>query len=274
MTTAARCACTQDRCTDTKAPNGCQASNSPRPKHPATGRHEAMTSTESSGNNTARPTPSAPESTSASVPRFSRAERMIHRTTAILMTVCILTAAVLYNGSIAVPVGHRHLIELIHVYCGFALPIPMLLGILSFAYRADLRRLGRFTPADRRWLRTRTRRDGTITVGKFNAGQKLNASLASGSILVLLGTGVLMYFVKLAPLPWRSGATFVHDWFSLALGLLVVGHVIFALKDPEARRGMRTGSVSRAWARTEHAGWLHDPESAAATESAAEVPEK
>jgi len=233
-----------------------------------------MTSTGSSGDKAARPTPSAPESASASVSRFSRAERMIHRTTAILMTACIVTAAVLYNGWISIAVGHRHLVELIHVYCGFALPVPMLLGILSFAYRADLRRLGRFAPADYRWLRTRARRDGTITVGKFNAGQKLNASLSSGSILVLLGTGVLMYFVRLAPLPWRSGATFVHDWFSLALGLLVVGHVIFALKDPEARHGMRTGSVSRSWARTEHAGWLRDLESAAATESAAEVPEK
>ena len=233
-----------------------------------------MTSTEPSGNNAARPTPSAPEPASASVPRFSLAERMIHRTTAILMTVCILTAAVLYNGFLAVPVGHRHLVELIHVYCGFALPLPMLLGLLSFAYRADLRRLGRFTPADHRWLRSRTRRDETITVGKFNAGQKLNASLACGSILVLLGTGVLMYFVRLAPLPLRSGATLMHDWFSLALGLLIVGHVVFALKDPEARRGMRTGSVSRAWARIEHAGWLHELESAAGTESAAEVPEK
>ena len=233
-----------------------------------------MPSTEPSGDSGAGSTPSGPEPTSASVPRFSRAERMVHRTTAILMTTCILTAAVLYNGAIAVQVGHRHLVELIHVYCGFALPVPMLLGILSLAYRADLRRLGRFTPADRRWLRSRTRRDGTITVGKFNAGQKLNASLACGSILVLLGTGVLMYFVWLAPLPWRSGATFVHDWFALALGLLLVGHVIFALKDPEARRGMRTGSVSRSWARTEHAGWLHDLETAAAAESAAEVPEK
>jgi len=177
-----------------------------------------MPSTESSGSNTARPAPSA------SVPRFSRAERVIHRTTAILMTMCILTAAVLYNGFLSVPVGHRRLVELIHVYCGFALPVPMFLGILSFAYRADLRRLGRFTPADRRWLRTRARRDGTITVGKFNAGQKLNASLACGSILVLLGTGVRMYFV----------------W----------------------------------WARTEHAGWLHELDSAAATESPAEVPEK
>jgi formate dehydrogenase subunit gamma len=233
-----------------------------------------MPSTEPSGDNTERLTPAAPESASASVPRFSRAERMIHRTTAILMTACILTAAILYNGPISILVGHRHLVELVHVYCGFALPLPMFLGIVSFAYRADLRRLSRFTPADRRWLRTRTRRDGTIIVGKFNAGQKLNGSLACGSILVLLGTGVLMYFVGFAPLPWRSGATFVHDWFSLALGLLVVGHVVFAMKDPEARRGMRTGSVSRSWARTEHAGWLSDLESAAATESAAEVPEK
>ena len=224
-----------------------------------------MPSTEPFGSNTP---------VSASVPRFSRAERVIHRTTAILMTVCILTAAVLYNGPISILVGHRHLVELIHVYCGFALPVPMLLGTASFAYRADLRRLGHFTPADRRWLRRRARRDGTVTVGKFNAGQKLNASLACGSILVLLGTGVLMYFVGLAPLPWRSGATFVHDWFALAVGLLVVGHVFFALKDPEARRGMRTGLVSRSWARTEHAGWLHDLDSAAVAEPAAESPEK
>jgi formate dehydrogenase subunit gamma len=198
---------------------------------------------------------------------------MVHRTTAILMSACLLTAAVLYNGPIAIVVGHRHLVELIHVYCGFALPVPMLAGLVSFAYRADLRRLGRFSPADRRWLRTRKRRDGTIVVGKFNAGQKLNASLACGSIFVLLGTGVLMYFVGLAPLPWRSGATFVHDWFALALGLLVIGHVFFALKDPEARLGMRTGSVSRAWASAEHAGWLHDLERTAATKPAAEEPD-
>ena len=227
-----------------------------------------MPSTEPSGNR------AAPSTSSASVLRFTLAERMIHRSTAILMTVCILTAAILYNGFLAVPIGHRHLVELIHVYCGFALPIPMSLGILSLAYRADLRRLGRFTPADRRWLRTRSRRDGAIIVGKFNAGQKLNASLACGSIIVLFGSGLLMYFVGLAPLPERSGATFVHDWFALGLGLLVVGHVAFALKDPEARRGMRTGWVPRWWARAEHAGWLDELDNAAAAESAAETPGK
>jgi hypothetical protein len=45
----------------------------------------------------------------------------------------------------------------------------------------------------------------------------------------------------LVRLPLRTGATFVHDWFALGLGLLVPGHVYFALKDRQALREMRTG---------------------------------
>jgi formate dehydrogenase subunit gamma len=192
------------------------------------------------------------------IPRFGRAERIVHRTFAALTLVCIATAAILYNGSLSIWVGHRHTIELIHVYCGFALPVPIVLGLVSRAYRADLSRLNRFAPSDWRWLRSRTRRDGTIRVGKFNAGQKLNASLTAGATLVLLGTGTLMYFVGLVRLSWRTGATFTHDWFAIALGLLVVGHIYLAVKDPEARRGMRTGRVATDWAREEHAEWVDD----------------
>jgi len=195
-----------------------------------------------------------------SLRRFSRAERAVHRTVAVLMLVCILTAALLYNGSLAIAVGHRRLVELIHVYAGFALPAPMLLGVISAAYRADLHSLNRFTPSDWRWLRRRRRRDGSIRVGKFNAGQKLNASLSSGAILVLLGTGILMYFPSLVRLSWRTGATFVHDWFALGLGRLVLGHITFAIKDPEARRGMRTGQVLATWARAQHGAWADELE--------------
>jgi formate dehydrogenase subunit gamma len=189
------------------------------------------------------------------LPRFSRAERAVHRAVAVLMLTCIATAAVLYNKSFATLVGHRHLVELVHVYAGLALPVPMVLGLASAAYRADLRRLNRFRPADWRWLRSRSRRDGSIRVGKFNAGQKLNASLGTGAVLVLFGSGILMYFTGLVRLSWRTGATFVHDWFALALGLLVVGHIGFAARDPQARFGMRYGRVSRTWARAEHAAW-------------------
>jgi formate dehydrogenase subunit gamma len=195
---------------------------------------------------------------SASLPRFSAAERVVHWLVAVLMASCLVTAAILYNGSFMLMVGHRHTVELVHVWSGFALPVPMVLGAASAAYRSDLRRLNRFTPADWRWLRSRSRRDGRIRVGKFNAGQKLNAALTGGATVVLLGTGTLMYSTGLVRLSWRSGATFVHDWSALALGLLVAGHLVYALRDGEALRGMWSGRVSPGWARRQHAAWADE----------------
>lgn len=192
------------------------------------------------------------------VHRFSRSERLVHRSVAVLVLTCITTAAILYNGFLSAPVGHRRVVKLVHVFSGCALPIPILLGLASAAYRRDLGRLNRFSPADWRWLRSRNRRDATIPVGKFNAGQKLNAALSGGAIVVLLATGTLMYFPNVARLSWRTGATFVHDWFALALGLLVIGHITYAMRDPGSRRGMRSGSVTTTWARTHHAAWLEE----------------
>lgn len=192
--------------------------------------------------------------------RFTPAERWVHRTTGLLMGTCLVTAFVLYYGPVSLAVGHRHTVELLHVWAGYALAAPLLLGLVSSAYRADLRTLNRFTRVDWRWLRSRNRRDGSFEVGKFNAGQKLNAALTAGSIVVLLGTGTLMFWTGLVRLAWRTGATFVHDWFALGLGLLVLGHLWFAMSDPEAREGMRTGLVRRSWARKEHPAWAADRE--------------
>ena len=192
----------------------------------------------------------------ASLARFSPAERWVHRTTGLLMGTCLVTAFVLYYGPVSLAVGHRHTVELVHVWAGYLLPAPLLLGLLSSAYRADLRVLNRFSREDWRWLRSKNRRDGSFEVGKFNAGQKLNAALTAGSVVVLIGTGTLMFWTGLVRLAWRTGATFVHDWFALGLGLLVLGHIWFAISDPEAREGMRTGRVRRSWANKEHPAWV------------------
>ncbi|MET9486881.1 cytochrome b/b6 domain-containing protein [Nocardia sp. NPDC006630] len=196
-----------------------------------------------------------PDAAERDLHRFGRAERWVHWATGVLVIICILTAAILYNGSLAVMVGNRHTVEIIHVYCGFALPVPILLGLVSRAYRADLSRLNRFTKADWLWFRSKRRRLTGEEVGKFNAGQKLNAALSAGSIFVLLGTGIVMYFPDWTRLAWRTGATLMHDWFALAFGILVVGHLMYALRDREAMRGMLTGKVSESWATHEHELW-------------------
>ncbi|MBA2946463.1 cytochrome b/b6 domain-containing protein [Streptomyces himalayensis] len=192
------------------------------------------------------------------VRRFTRAERWVHRTTAALMSVCVATAASLYVPQLAELVGRRALVVILHEWSGLLLPVPALAGLASRAFRADLRLLNRFGPHDRRWLRAVVRRDRrpeSRPAGKFNAGQKTYAAWTAGAVLVMLGTGLLMWFTHLTPLVWRTGATFVHDWLALTIGIVLAGHIGMALADPEARRGLRTGSVDREWAKREHPLW-------------------
>ncbi|MET9554102.1 cytochrome b/b6 domain-containing protein [Streptomyces sp. NPDC006645] len=228
-----------------------------------------MTSTPGSGGPTAAPTPRPSDrpadARDAARPRlrrrFSRAERLVHRATGVLMLVCVATAACLYVPQLAELVGRRHLVVTLHEWSGLLLPAPFLVGLASPAFRADLRRLNRFAPHDKEWLRAVRRRDfrpESRPAGKFNAGQKLYGGWIAGAVLVMLATGLLMWFTWLTPLVWRTSATFVHDWLSLAVGLVLVGHIGMAFADPEARRGMRTGSVERPWAEREHPLWKEE----------------
>lgn len=179
----------------------------------------------------------------------------MHWATAALFGVCVLTAVALYVGPVAVLVGRRALMATIHIYAGLALPVPAIAGLVARSVRDDARSLERFGPYDWQWLRRPDRRTGKLPIGKFNAGQKLNAAFTCGAILVLLGTGIVLWQPGPWPDTYRTGATFVHDWLALAFIIVVLGHLRFAFRDPEARRGMRSGRVRRSWARREHPGW-------------------
>jgi formate dehydrogenase subunit gamma len=190
--------------------------------------------------------------------RFTPAERWVHGCTAALLGVCVVSAAMLYIGPLASLVGRRAVVEWVHVIAGIALPLPFVIGLASKAFRRDVRLIDRFSQTDWRWLRDRNRRSANLPVGKFNAGQKLNANFQLGAILVMLGTGCVMRFGNGWRVQWRTGATFVHDWLAYAVVLVVAGHIAMALRDPSARRGMRTGYVPKDWADAEHRGWARE----------------
>jgi len=192
--------------------------------------------------------------------RFGAAERWVHRTVGVLVLVLIITAALLFIPDLGGLVGNRPTVRKIHEIAGFALPIPLLLALLSRSFRNDAEQLNRFRPTDWQWLRSRDRRSGRIPVGKFNAGQKLNAAFTLGSIIVMLMTGALMFFSSYFADSLRTGATFVHDWLALVVVIVTAGHIYMAFNDASARMGMRTGSVPVAWARREHGAWAAESE--------------
>jgi formate dehydrogenase subunit gamma len=203
-----------------------------------------------------------PDGAAGRIPRFTPAERWVHRATAALVAVLVVTAAVLYVGPLAVAVGRRATVEYVHVVAGLALPVPTLLGLLSRGFRADVGRLGRFVPGDAEWLRRADRRMAGLPVGKFNAGQKVAASLVAGCGATLLLTGLVMIGPTYVDVPvgWRQGATLVHDLVSFALCVLLAGHVVEAYAHPQAREALRTGSVNEAYARQEHPLWVRELE--------------
>ena len=143
-----------------------------------------------------------------------------------------------------------------HVYAGLVLPLPILTGLIfpfGKQLRADVGRISRWDRRDRGWWR-RSKRAG-VELGKFNPGQKLNATFVAASIVVMLATGSIMHWFDPFPDDWRTGATFVHDWFALGIGLSAAGHIAFALADPDALRGMVRGWVPRAWAQAKRPRW-------------------
>ncbi|MGX1544465.1 cytochrome b/b6 domain-containing protein [Streptomyces adustus] len=195
------------------------------------------------------------------VRRFAPAERMVHRATGWLMLLVLATAACLYFGPLAQLVGRRHLVAAVHEWSGICLPVPFLLGLLSREFRADLRRLNRFAVYDRQWLRAVRRRRTALEArpaGKFNAGQKIYAGWIAGAVLVMMFTGLLMWFPGFLPAVSRTSAIFVHDCVAWAIAAVLIGHMRKAYQDPEARLGMRTGFVSRSWAARHHSRWLRE----------------
>jgi formate dehydrogenase subunit gamma len=200
----------------------------------------------------------AVEAGSERLARFSRAERALHWTTAVLVLTAAITGMILYTGPLSGLVGRRVVVKDIHVVAGLAMPVPLVLayaGRWRATVRPDIRRLARWTRADRFWLRT-LGRTGDHQVGKFNGGQKANAAFIVGMIPIMMATGSIMRWFEPFPLSWRTGATFVHDWTAIATWLVVAGHIFVAFSKPPALWSMVTGWMPAGWARHHHPLWV------------------
>jgi formate dehydrogenase subunit gamma len=192
--------------------------------------------------------------------RFDAVQRTAHWANALLFGFLMVTALALYFPSLSDVVGRRALVANIHLWSGLALPVPIVISLLGpwgARMRRDIRRINVWTHDEVRWLR-QLGRNAPPVVDKFNPGQKLNAIFVGGSILVMLATGFVLKWFGFFPVSWRTGATFVHDVLALAIFIVVIGHILFALTHPESLRSMLKGWVSEAWAARHAPGWLRE----------------
>jgi formate dehydrogenase subunit gamma len=194
--------------------------------------------------------------------RFDLVERLVHWSTAVMMLTLIVTGAILYLPALALRVGHRGLIENIHVITGLSLLGPLVLGVVGPWRKRlikDLRRFDRWGASDFDWFKSGARRSG-LPRDKFNGGQKIEAAFLGAAMVAALVTGVIMRFAPSSWITWATGATLVHDALFFAIAAAVIAHISFALSRPDQLVSMVNGRISRAWAK-EHAGaWLSEVE--------------
>jgi formate dehydrogenase subunit gamma len=188
--------------------------------------------------------------------RFTRTERAAH------WLVVAMFAAILFSGT---QMPHRwdadQPVVDVHVGCAAIL----VAGIALLLWRADRRsllatgiELATTEPVDGDWLRgvPERLRSGAPAppVGRFNAGQKMNARLAALGFAVLYATGLALLLVG-PGLPQGP----LHTLTTVALVGLLSGHVFMAVFNPGTRhalRGMTLGQVDREWAEHHHPLWV------------------
>lgn len=207
------------------------------------------------------------------VRRFDLPSRLIHWSLAVPFLLLLLTGLTNFAPRLkALDVAGFRLFAWAHVILGFAMVVVALAVLVALLRSRALRReaatLADLTDADQRWLEVRARgilggRGTEPPVGRFNAGQKLNALASAAATAALLVTGVVLgvnYVQKdiltvgavNAVFPWHTLVSFVTI-------PLVIGHIYLAALHPgtrESLRGITSGIVRRDWAARHHPTWV------------------
>jgi formate dehydrogenase subunit gamma len=190
------------------------------------------------------------------VRRFSRTERLLHWANALGFFVLLVSGLMLYLPSLEIAVGRRPLIKDVHFWSGIGWVTVLALIVLLGARRGLLRtvrELDTFDRDDLRWLRGKR-----VPQGRFNAGQKINATLTAAFTVLFLVSGLLLWLGE-RDTRFRFASTVVlHDGLMYVSLILLVGHLYLALIYPATRhalRGMTLGTVDERWAARHHSKW-------------------
>ena len=188
------------------------------------------------------------------ISRFARTERAAHWLLAGTFFVMTGSGLVLYLPSLSNIVA-RPTAKAWHLWSAAILGIGIVV-LVALGNRRSLARtardLERLDRDDASWIAGAPKRfvtgDRPPPQGRFNAGQKLNASITLGLMVVMAVTGLLLWYGEQDTTYRYAGTVYVHDWGAWFLIILVAGHIYLAVLHPATRhalRGMTVGDVDR-----------------------------
>jgi formate dehydrogenase subunit gamma len=191
--------------------------------------------------------------------RHKLSSRVIHWSVALFFMMALLTGMPIWSpvfGWMAYLFGGLTVCRWLHAWSGVAFSISMVVMLVQWAGEMM------FDATDRKFsIREYLRfsEEGDQEVGKYNAGQKFFFWAALATALLLLLTGVPLWWPINFSWRLRQICILLHDVGFIGFFCAIVGHVYLGTAaEPGTFRSMTRGTVTRAWARLHHPRWFRD----------------
>ncbi|MBD9528070.1 formate dehydrogenase subunit gamma [Paracoccus sp. PAR01] len=197
------------------------------------------------------------------VSRYRGFTRANHWVTALSLIVLLLSGLALFHPSLYFLTGlfgGGQTTRWLHPFVGILLFFSFLVLFLQL-WRLNLPR-----PEDRTWVShigdvVKGHEERLPELGKYNAGQKGVFWAMSVLIVVLIGSGVMIweqFFPDLVTIPVRRWAMLIHSLAAVAIILVFIMHVYAAIWTRGTLRAMTRGTVTGGWAWRHHRKWLRE----------------
>jgi formate dehydrogenase subunit gamma len=196
-----------------------------------------------------------------SILRYTFGERIHHWLGSLFYIYCLITGLAFWSPYmfwLAALVGGGPTARFWHPWFGLAFTLSV--GWMYKMWRGDLVTIA----ADREWTEKikyyiENEDEELPPAGRFNYGQKLFFWLMLYGVVLLLISGLGLWFVESIPwsLRWlRYLAVTVHVIAAMAtIGAFIIHVYMSVFMEPESFYAMVHGRVSAAWARTYHLLW-------------------
>ena len=193
--------------------------------------------------------------------RFSFAERARHWMAALSFLYAALSGLALWSPHLfwlSSVLGGGETVRRWHPWGGVVFGVALGLMFRNWAREMKL------DADDKVWLANAHKyavhdEEGLPEPGRFNAGQKMLFWLQSLAVIVLIATGVVLWFPEAMPRALRLAAILVHPAVAvLSIGGIIVHIYMGTAAVPGALRGMIQGWVRPGWAASHHPKWYRD----------------
>lgn len=191
--------------------------------------------------------------------RHKLSSRIIHWTVAVFFLGALFTGMPIWSpvfGWMATLFGGLTVCRWLHAWMGVAFSAGML--VMFVHWLSDMK----FDAHDRKfnvfeYMRFSAKEDPEV--GKYNAGQKAFFWAALFAMLLVLLTGIPLWWPTSFSWGLRQICIVLHDVGYIFWFVAIVGHIYLGTAaEPGTFRSMTRGTVTRPWARLHHPRWFRE----------------